>query len=78
MFSPANIALQEKITLLDLQKPTMDLMSMLLGDHKVAADDRRMLVHFKDLLEKMLVVDPEKRISIKEALRHPFIREKIK
>lgn len=68
---------QEKITVMDLHKPTKDLMAMLLGDHKVAADDRRLLVHFRDLLEKMLMVDPEKRISIKEALNHPFIKEKL-
>ncbi len=27
-----------------------------------------------DLLEKMLVLDPEKRIKPKEALRHPFLK----
>ena len=27
----------------------------------------------RDLLSKMLVVDPEKRISVDEALMHPYI-----
>lgn len=27
----------------------------------------------RDLLSKMLVIDPEKRISVDEALRHPYI-----
>ncbi|XP_023213561.1 mitogen-activated protein kinase 8-like [Centruroides sculpturatus] len=27
----------------------------------------------RDLLSKMLVVDPEKRISVEEALMHPYI-----
>lgn len=27
----------------------------------------------RDLLSKMLVVDPDKRISVDEALRHPYI-----
>lgn len=28
----------------------------------------------RDLLSKMLVVDPEKRISVEDALNHPYIR----
>ena len=27
----------------------------------------------RDLLSKMLVIDPERRISVEEALRHPYI-----
>ena len=27
----------------------------------------------RDLLSKMLVVDPDKRITVKEALRHPYV-----
>ena len=27
----------------------------------------------RDLLQKMLVIDPEKRISVNEALMHPYI-----
>ena len=27
----------------------------------------------RDLLSKMLVIDPEKRISVDDALRHPYI-----
>ena len=32
------------------------------------------LTNLVDLLEKMLHLDPEKRITAKEALRHPFIK----
>ncbi|GAB1599525.1 hypothetical protein Ahia01_000229800, partial [Argonauta hians] len=32
----------------------------------------------KDLVKKMLEVDPEKRITIEQALNHPWIREKTK
>jgi serine/threonine protein kinase len=28
----------------------------------------------KDLIRKLLVVDPKKRITIKEALEHPFFQ----
>lgn len=28
----------------------------------------------RDLLHKMLVIDPQKRISVDEAIQHPYIR----
>uniref|UniRef100_A0A0D3HX91 Serine/threonine-protein kinase PRP4 homolog n=1 Tax=Oryza barthii TaxID=65489 RepID=A0A0D3HX91_9ORYZ len=36
-------------------------------------EDPKMLSNFKDLLEKIFVLDPEKRITISQALSHPFI-----
>lgn len=39
-------------------------------------EDLRKVQQFKDLLDKMLVLDPERRITPKEALSHPFITEK--
>ena len=39
-------------------------------------EDLRKVQQFKDLLDKMLILDPERRISPKEALAHPFIVEK--
>lgn len=36
---------------------------------------RRKLAQLVDLLEKMTVLDPDRRITPKEALRHPFIRD---
>ncbi|KAI3944185.1 hypothetical protein MKW98_016415 [Papaver atlanticum] len=35
--------------------------------------DRKMLAYFKDLLERTLVLDPDKRITVSQALAHPFI-----
>jgi serine/threonine-protein kinase PRP4 len=37
--------------------------------------DRRKLAQLIDLLERMMQLDPDKRITPKEALRHPFIKE---
>jgi serine/threonine protein kinase len=37
--------------------------------------DRRKLAQLSDLLERMMNLDPDKRISAKDALRHPFIKE---
>uniref|UniRef100_A0A0E0KI36 non-specific serine/threonine protein kinase n=1 Tax=Oryza punctata TaxID=4537 RepID=A0A0E0KI36_ORYPU len=39
-------------------------------------DDPKMISSFKDLLEKIFVLDPKKRITVSEALSHPFITGK--
>ena len=37
--------------------------------------DPRQVANLVDLLERMMALDPEKRITAKEALRHPFIKD---
>ena len=37
--------------------------------------DRKKIALLADLLERMMALDPDKRITPKEALKHPFIRE---
>ena len=37
--------------------------------------DKRQVAALSDLLERMMHLDPEKRITPKEALRHPFIKD---
>ncbi|ONM02363.1 Protein kinase superfamily protein [Zea mays] len=39
-------------------------------------EDPKMLSSFKDLLDKMFILDPEKRITVSQALSHPFITGK--
>ncbi|KAK3140363.1 hypothetical protein QOZ80_5AG0399870 [Eleusine coracana subsp. coracana] len=39
-------------------------------------EDLKMLASFKDLLDKIFVLDPEKRITVSQALSHPFITGK--
>jgi len=39
-------------------------------------EDPKMLSSFKDLLEKIFILDPEKRITVSQALSHPFITGK--
>ncbi|TVU48743.1 hypothetical protein EJB05_00014 [Eragrostis curvula] len=39
-------------------------------------EDPKMLATFKDLLDKIFVLDPEKRITVSQALSHPFITGK--
>ncbi|KAI9084931.1 hypothetical protein K1719_033104 [Acacia pycnantha] len=38
--------------------------------------DRKKLANFKDLLDKIFVLDPEKRLTVSQALGHPFITGK--
>lgn len=40
-------------------------------------DNKRKLMQLKDLMEKMLIIDPERRILPKDALEHPFLTDKI-
>ncbi|KAF6138893.1 hypothetical protein GIB67_025622 [Kingdonia uniflora] len=39
-------------------------------------EDPKMLANFKDLLERIFVLDPEKRLTVSQALNHPFITGK--
>lgn len=41
-----------------------------------AGEDPKMLANFKDILEKIFVLDPDKRITVSQALSHPFITGK--
>ncbi|KAL7149333.1 hypothetical protein ABFS83_05G032700 [Erythranthe nasuta] len=39
-------------------------------------EDPKMLANFKDLMEKIFVLDPDKRLNVSQALSHPFITGK--
>ncbi|RRT80682.1 hypothetical protein B296_00022067 [Ensete ventricosum] len=39
-------------------------------------EDSKMLSNFKDLLDRIFVLDPEKRMTVSQALSHPFITGK--
>ncbi|PKI60483.1 hypothetical protein CRG98_019137 [Punica granatum] len=39
-------------------------------------EDPKMLANFKDLLDKIFVLDPDKRMTVHQALNHPFITGK--
>lgn len=55
-----------------VSKPMRELTATLMKA-KAASDDRTMVLHLADLLEKIFTLDPSKRISVKEALHHPFV-----
>jgi serine/threonine-protein kinase PRP4 len=39
--------------------------------------DKRRLAQLADLLERMMTLDPDRRLTPKEALRHPFLRDAV-
>lgn len=55
-------------------KPQTDFRAKLLS-HKSRDDSRKLVLLLQDLLEKMLTLDPNKRISVRDALKHPFIEK---
>lgn len=54
-----------------------DMLAALVGSQTLDDAHLRKVHHLKDFLEKCLMLDPSKRISINQALVHPFISEKI-
>ncbi|KAH0664808.1 hypothetical protein KY285_026014 [Solanum tuberosum] len=42
----------------------------------ISGDELKMLAHFKDLMERIFVLDPLRRITVSQALEHPFITKK--
>lgn len=59
-------------------KPTRDLRTRIMAASSGMDEaEVRHLNHFYDLLDRCLAVNPDKRITPSEALRHPFFQEKI-
>lgn len=57
--------------------PTRDLNAELIAGQNLPEAEQRKVTQLKDLLEKILMIDPTKRLQINQALTHPFIQEKI-
>eukprot|EP00898_Chlorokybus_atmophyticus_P005737 jgi/Chlat1/6164/Chrsp41S05711 len=61
--------------IINYQKPVKDV-SAVLAAVGSADEDRKLQLALRDLLEKMFVLDPGKRITVSQALQHPFISGK--
>ena len=68
---------KEKISILNFVNPKRDLLACLIGNQKLSESEMRKVQQLKDFIEKCLILDPAKRMSINHALTHPFITEKI-
>lgn len=71
------LLLQEKVVVMTVVKATRDLQTELIAGQALPADQLRKVTQLKDLLEKAISIDPAKRISLNNALTHPFIQDKI-
>ncbi|XP_077365113.1 pre-mRNA processing factor 4Bb isoform X2 [Festucalex cinctus] len=68
---------REKVTVMSTINPTKDLLGDMIGGQRLPEEQRKKVMQLKDLLDATLMLDPAKRISINQALQHPFIQEKI-
>ncbi|XP_068693758.1 serine/threonine-protein kinase PRP4 homolog [Montipora foliosa] len=66
-----------KITVLGAINPNKEVVESLLGYKRLNEEHKRKVMQLKDLLDKCLMLDPAKRISLNQALSHPFITEKV-
>ncbi len=69
--------IQEKVTVMTSFPPSRDLLASLVGDQTLDDAHLRKVHQLKDFLEKSLVIDPGKRLTINQALTHPFVTEKL-
>ncbi|XP_068142246.1 serine/threonine-protein kinase PRP4 homolog [Drosophila tropicalis] len=68
---------REKIVVMPVVKITRSLQQELIADQNLPEDQHRKVTQLKDLLENMFALDTTKRISLNQALMHPFIQEKM-
>ena len=61
-------------TLVKNPRPSKDFFRSLQTSAGADKSSRKKLMQLADLLNKMLHLDPERRISVSDALQHPFIR----
>ena len=61
--------------LIEISQPAKDLKNILLSS-KAGADDRKTVAALADLLDKCLGLDPSKRPSVNEILKHEFFHNK--
>lgn len=61
--------------LIEITQPTRDLTSML-RSAKAGGDDGQLVGAFGQLLDQCIALDPTKRISVYDALKHPFFTGK--
>ncbi|XP_072930851.1 serine/threonine-protein kinase PRP4 homolog isoform X2 [Epargyreus clarus] len=69
---------REKIVVMSSIKVTRELYHELAPtSHRMPSQEAKKMTQLRDLLERMLMLDPSKRASVNHCLTHPFIQEKI-
>ena len=67
---------KDKISVLVNIPATRDLQSELIANQRLPEDQLKKVLQLKDLFDKILVIDSTKRITIKQAMLHPFVDDK--
>ena len=57
--------------------PSKDLLSDLLGGQRLPDDQYRKVVQLRDMLDKLLILDASKRLTVNLVFDHDFFTEKI-
>ncbi|CAK9251068.1 unnamed protein product, partial [Sphagnum jensenii] len=68
---------KEKIVTISNVQPIRDLSAELIAGQTLSESEQRKVLQLKDILEKILALDPSKRLTPAQALTHPFITEKM-
>ncbi|KAI7859809.1 kinase-like domain-containing protein [Circinella umbellata] len=70
---------KEFVKKMTIVKPTRDIKSRIMAASSsgVTEEEGRLVLAFIDFLEKCLMLSPDKRLTPKEALAHPFITGKV-
>lgn len=64
---------KEILKKIPISKPVRELSTLLAPNSKMNEEEKTSLKNFVDLLEKCFSLNPEKRITPREALAHPFL-----
>jgi hypothetical protein len=69
--------MQEKINRFSQLPARRDLHRLLVGSQALSDKERRKVEQFRDLLDRIFEMNPERRLTPKEACGHPFVTEKM-
>ncbi|KAL7747643.1 U4/U6 small nuclear ribonucleoprotein prp4 [Sorochytrium milnesiophthora] len=64
---------QDTARSMQFSKPVKDMRARLAADINTDTEEGLLVAHFADFLDKALTLNPEKRMDVRDALRHPFI-----
>ena len=70
------ITQRDKVTVLPVINKSRSLSHELRGGERLTPENNTRVTHLVDLLDKIHMIDPQKRPSISDCLNHPFITEK--
>jgi serine/threonine-protein kinase PRP4 len=70
---PDPVTGQPKVRMVAITAPTKTLKQALLQGNS-GSDSREAVIQLADLLEKCLLLDPRRRMTVTDALQHPFLK----